>query len=619
METTQSLVQTLNLTCREGLVYTDEVRSLLIPAEAFGTLRKDLIKNIGIERMRAFLFRYGWNLGRQDAEQAPPEPSSSLKEKVSYGPVVHSLKGHVQASLRSLDITEEGSKVTHFYMEGTWKYSYEAVEHVKNFGLSDHPICYTLTGYASGYISKLIGETVIFKETACAGAGAEECQWVGRLVSEWGDAADEQLSYFEELPILQELEHTHQHLIEEKNNLAKVTAVHEMLTEEIVKGNHLDSIVRVMYEQTGIPVLIENSYHEPLAYEGLSQERLKQEMQDTDWSKQSIYKTKAIETKAGTRLVKPVSLQGEIVAYCSFFFEERKLINSQIVSMFIEKLSSVCSLVLLNEKTKFEEAERMKGRFLEEILNKKYDEKKDILKRAGFISLDLSKPYYICVVQYKLPEHNTERELAFHDIVLKETSTYFRNEKVDTLIGQRCSSIIVLITEPEQGEQAVTDLCWALLNKLESIDGQVDFQVGISLKSDNIIQSAEAYKEALTASRIASRNLPVVTFESLGIVGLLANDYHEKELEKLAKSTLGPLYGEGDEKKIELLKTLYVFLLNGGNHEQTSEDIGLSISGLRYRISKITSILQCSLRDAEENFHLLLALKALKFTGKLDA
>ncbi|MGM7634386.1 helix-turn-helix domain-containing protein [Bacillus sp. Hm123] len=63
---------------------------------------------------------------------------------------------------------------------------------------------------------------------------------------------------------------------------------------------------------------------------------------------------------------------------------------------------------------------------------------------------------------------------------------------------------------------------------------------------------------------------------------------------------------------------MYIFLLNGGNLEATADELALSVSGLRYRMSKIDQMLDVSLRDAEATFQLLLSLKSLKSIGKLD-
>jgi DNA-binding PucR family transcriptional regulator len=86
----------------------------------------------------------------------------------------------------------------------------------------------------------------------------------------------------------------------------------------------------------------------------------------------------------------------------------------------------------------------------------------------------------------------------------------------------------------------------------------------------------------------------------------------------IAEQELGPLFNTKDPKTIELLKTLYVFLLNGGKLEQTMNDLSLSMSGLRHRINRIESLLEKDLRDPNETHQLLLIVKSLIALGELN-
>jgi DNA-binding PucR family transcriptional regulator len=81
---------------------------------------------------------------------------------------------------------------------------------------------------------------------------------------------------------------------------------------------------------------------------------------------------------------------------------------------------------------------------------------------------------------------------------------------------------------------------------------------------------------------------------------------------------LQELYDLEDLKAIELLKTLYFYLLNSGKIEQTMSDLALSMSGLRHRIKRIESLLEKDLRDPNEMHQVLLIIKSLIALGELD-
>ncbi len=111
--------------------------------------------------------------------------------------------------------------------------------------------------------------------------------------------------------------------------------------------------------------------------------------------------------------------------------------------------------------------------------------------------------------------------------------------------------------------------------------------------------------------KLATNETPVTFFQELGILGVLITQDNKVAIRNMAELTLGNLYKDMDQGKVELIQTLYTFLTNGGNFEQTAEQMAISISGLRYRLTKITSLLGSEFRDPERRFQLLLSLKAL--------
>jgi len=68
--------------------------------------------------------------------------------------------------------------------------SIEAVLHRRRYGGSAHPICHVSAGYCAGWYSALLGEFVLVRETACAGAGAAACEFEARPAERWTQAGE---------------------------------------------------------------------------------------------------------------------------------------------------------------------------------------------------------------------------------------------------------------------------------------------------------------------------------------------------------------------------------------------------------------------------------------------
>ena len=61
-------------------------RKIFTSSSAFGILRQQLARNIGIERIKGFLFRFGWEMGVDDAKEAL-KTDISLETLIKQGPI----------------------------------------------------------------------------------------------------------------------------------------------------------------------------------------------------------------------------------------------------------------------------------------------------------------------------------------------------------------------------------------------------------------------------------------------------------------------------------------------------------------------------------------------------
>ena len=159
-----------------------------------------------------------------------------------------------------------------FILKGTWEDSYEAEQHIHHLGIADHPICYTLTGYASGSMSYILGEKVFFKEHQCKGSGSHHCTWEGRLLSDWEESAYEEFINNTELPILKELEQTYEKLLIEKNNLSLVMRIEHELTDAVVKGKNIEEILCIVEKHIKKPIIVEDVFHQIHKMKGITEE-----------------------------------------------------------------------------------------------------------------------------------------------------------------------------------------------------------------------------------------------------------------------------------------------------------------------------------------------------------
>ena len=183
--TPEDLISQIQFDHKNGKIWLGEQRMLLIHSAVMGSLRTELVASLGIERARGFLMRFGYKSGMRDAELAHKvRPEITKSEAFLVGPQLHGIKGMVRVEPVALEFDLPDKQ---FYAEFNWYDSYEADVHIHEFGIAEDPICWTLLGYASGFSTYYMGHKIIFKETQCAGTGADHCKIVGKPASEWED------------------------------------------------------------------------------------------------------------------------------------------------------------------------------------------------------------------------------------------------------------------------------------------------------------------------------------------------------------------------------------------------------------------------------------------------
>ncbi|MFV8752810.1 XylR N-terminal domain-containing protein [Nannocystaceae bacterium ST9] len=163
-------------------------RMLLFRQEAFSTLRKLMIEQLGEKLARGILSQFGFRCGMGDHKALVEQYAwDSELDEMSAGPVMHMWEGIVHVQPKKLEFDR---KTGAFHMIGEWRNSYEAEIHLAEYGKSDTPICHTLTGYASGWCSAFLGAPLVAVETQCVGKGDAFCAFEIRRDVDWGPEAD---------------------------------------------------------------------------------------------------------------------------------------------------------------------------------------------------------------------------------------------------------------------------------------------------------------------------------------------------------------------------------------------------------------------------------------------
>jgi two-component system response regulator HydG len=176
----------------DGVIAFEDQRMLLYDADVLGMLRQELVEAVGLKVARQLLIQLGYADGYRDAQ--------TLKDAFRWdtptewwkaGLMLHAQEG--KALVLQFTLPPDPN---HFEAEVRWERCYEVEQHLRHLGATAEPVCWTLAGYVSGYLSKCLGEEVYFIETECCAKGDGCCHAVGRRRADWGPEVEPSLEMF---------------------------------------------------------------------------------------------------------------------------------------------------------------------------------------------------------------------------------------------------------------------------------------------------------------------------------------------------------------------------------------------------------------------------------------
>lgn len=621
----------INYLPEHGKIFLDDRRMIFYDTQSLGLLRRDLIHSLGFERARAFMFRFGWNRGYHDTKTINRYKYESDCEWIKAGPRMHQMQGFAKIDVDQVHVDSHAGT---FFMQGTWKDSYEAEEYLKNFKKSHFPVCSIMTGYASGFASANFPKQVIFKEEKCIAKGDPICVWVGKTVEEWGCEVEEELSYFHGFNMFNPEDQIYQEIEKQKYTLQVTNAIHRKLMKNAIRGGGLDEICSILSELLDVPVIIESEGSVLMSFAGLSEELAIQYTasvaklaEDPGSSPQYRYLSTKLKSENvpvelklpdHRRLMAAIPLKDELFGYISIVTDNEQDFDTHLLCL--ERASWACAITLLQEKTAIETQQRLAGKFLDEILSYPQDRGK-IIKQGKILGYNLAQPGYVFLLQPENPRNIFDHTEKY----IHQLQHYFEEEGQKCLVAEKASHLVILIPKSYLDRKNLTIYTMAekimRLLKSKSDALEMTWSMGISNPYQEVSKVGKAYEEAsqaLELRKLQSDKETIIAFEKLGVFRILLKHGSPEVLRMFAEEKLGALLKYDRETNNELTKTLYLYIFNECNMQKTAEEMKLSLSGFRYRLRRIMELYNGDLTTAEERFQVYFALKYFIMMKELE-
>jgi two-component system, NtrC family, response regulator HydG len=184
--TVADLTECLFFSPGDGRIWLQDQRMVLMHSETIGSLRRELIESVGLDKARGLFTRAGYTSGARDAQLVRKQwPDADPEAAAIAGTRLHALEGVVTVEVVQIHYDPDTGN---YQGEFLWHNSSEDDEHIAAYGIGSSPACWMQVGYATGYVSTLFGKLIVFREVNCRSSGDAHCRVIGKSVELWDDA-----------------------------------------------------------------------------------------------------------------------------------------------------------------------------------------------------------------------------------------------------------------------------------------------------------------------------------------------------------------------------------------------------------------------------------------------
>jgi len=622
---------------QEGTVFLNGARTLVLNADAFGTLRKDLIHNLGFKRARGFLMRYGWQLGYNDGISIKKNFNlDNDEETLIAGSVLFSLQGFAKAEIDIVNINRDNKTLL---KKGRFINSFEAEQHFRFFGLSDHPVCWLLIGYAGGYGSAFWGEKIYYKETKCKGKGDPHCEFEGKTLAQWGKDIEHELLFYEDKPIREELENAYERIQEQNKQLERGLSIHEELNKLVLRGEGLHGITETISRIiNGSILLFDNSLKLLVFSQGLDQPTIK-EIQNAlakyaangifPFQKQPVkyddLDSPIVQLKIHVSknkmeyscVILPIIAGDDCIGLLSAIHESCAEMDQEALIL-LQRTPAIYAMEMMRQKQIFDLELQIRADFVETLFSKKYSNIDSLVAWGERLGQNILVPHHVLAMEIDNPKSNemsSEEILLLKKEILQATHKSFTAYCASVMCVDLKANVVILIP----AESTISkDFIRKMINKTK--ERIAHFKCTLSFGIGDIVYEVDDYYKsylqackALKLIRSSKKKEHLLFFDELGSLSILLDSHDNDNLLKFMERKLKPLLDYDSNNHSDLITTLENYLCTE-SIRKTAEITNLSLSGVKYRLNKIRDF-GYDLLSPNERFEMQLAVKIFRIFG----
>ena len=296
----------------------------------------------------------------------------------------------------------------------------------------------------------------------------------------------------------------------------------------------------------------------------------------------------------------------------------------------IEHATTIAALKLTETQAVREAEHRHLSTFLDDLLTSRFPSTEAIAFRGRNLGWDAAAAYAVGVLAISRKRTHPDANAAagdWHDQRLLEQVLVIIQSLFEHGLAWIREGVIALLLRCDpsvddlEARQRRLDTAGLFRKELERQLVNVWVWVGLGSPQPEQSRLRLSYEQARAALVVARESQPqggVADYEGLGIYKLLCSIPRRDELEVFVRNHVGVLLAYDREHRMQLARTLDVFLRSDGNIRRSAARLWVHPNTVKYRLGRIEKLIGPVRRQPENRLAVEVALRALRLLASHD-
>lgn len=451
------------------------------------------------------------------------------------------------------------------------------------------------------------GAEALFIAVGGDGEDAQRDRALGTLVRYGAVALENAHLHRRQREAIEDLQRTNVETAEQYEQLTRILSVHETLGLAVLERQGLGSVARSIAGVVAGDLVIVAPGERVLAAWPPDAAVPWDADADADPGARSVHR----EDGVGHLLGAPAVVDGQILAWVVARLATEP---GEIERAAVEYGALLAALDLLRERTAIEVETRLRGGLLEDLFKGEFVDEL-IAERARALGYDLSVPSRVILIEPA--DAAGGRRPVSPETFYAPVADTARQWSAANLVAMRGDAIVVVAPEqPEtaEGRRLEEVLRAALKRRLP----RRRFVIGVGTACSappHYRRSFVAARRGVDLLRLLGREDDVFSFRDTSVESMLLQTTEPEVILEFIARYVEPLDEYDRSHAASLRRTLEIYFESGANLEATARGLHVHVSTLRYRLKRISALLECDLKDASAGLDIQVALRAARILG----